>query len=210
MTNEPTAVSSPDMAGSRKFFPITLALLALSTGCASHKPAQLISQQSIEASEDSVYADQLWTSAETTLRLHRYQLDRIDRNDGIITTLPEPSQHITEPWRSDVHTWRDLMESTINPIRRWVEVQFHKAESGEWSSIEVIVHKERLSSPDRQFNNTGAAYAFFGYSLPSTTGLAKITPEHDAWVALGRDATTESFILSEIVERAGQVAPKGN
>ena len=68
----------------------------------------------------------------------------------------------------------------------------------------VRVYKQRLSSPDRQFNSSGAAYQFFGDSLPSTTGKA-IRPEvDDRWIDLGRDHALEDALLKSILSRAGK------
>ena len=73
----------------------------------------------------------------------------------------------------------------------------------DWSEISVIVHKERLSSPDRQFNSTGAAYQYFGDRLPSTQGLVRVTPEQDVWLDVGKDPAMEEHLLRGIMESAG-------
>ena len=67
----------------------------------------------------------------------------------------------------------------------------------------MVVHKERLSSPDRQFNSTGAVYQYFGESLPSTTGLERVTAEHDTWLDIGRDLAMEEYLLRGLLQRAG-------
>jgi hypothetical protein len=152
--------------------------------------------------QDMSDSDRLWEASQEALRRHSFKLDRVDRSNGVITTLPETSQSIAEFWRRDVHTPRDLAESTLNPIRRWAEVMFMATDDGTLSEFEVVVHKERLSSLDRQFNSTGAAYAFFGDSLPSTTGLVRVTPEQDRWVDLGRDHATENFLRHRIASLA--------
>ncbi len=120
----------------------------------------------------------------------------------MITTMPVSSQHFLEFWRHDVATREDLWESTLNPIRRWVEVAVNRDDAGAWAALEVIVHKERFSAPDRQFNSTGAAYQFFGNNLPSTTGAERITSEDERWLDLGRDPAMEAYLLAKILERA--------
>lgn len=125
----------------------------------------------------------------------------MDRAAGVITTQPQTSQHWFEFWRSDVATFRDAMESSLNPIRRWAEVTFTREEDGTWSEVAVVVHKERLSSPDRQFNSTGSAYQYFGDSLPATTGHYRVTISDDRWLDLGRDAAMEDRLLREITRR---------
>ena len=64
-----------------------------------------------------------------------------------------------------------------------------------------MVHKERQSSPDRQFNNSGAAYKFFGESLPSTTGQSRVTAKEDHWLDCGRDPAMEDYLLRAILKR---------
>jgi hypothetical protein len=154
--------------------------------------------QASVASED---ADNLWESIQETLRRGGYRLDRVDREAGIVTTLPETSQHFFEVWRRDVNTRADFWEATFNPIRRWVEVRVSTVDGGA-NELSVIVRKERLSSLDRQFNSTGAAYRYFGESLPSTTGKVKITAEDDHWIDRGHDPAMEQYFLTAILKRA--------
>ena len=71
-----------------------------------------------------------------------------------------------------------------------------------WTQLEVAVHKQRFSSPDRQFNSTGAAYQYFGDSLPATTGEPRVTAADDRWLDLGRDPAMEDRLLQAILERA--------
>jgi len=117
--------------------------------------------------------------------------------------MPEISQHFFEVWRNDTATRRDFWEATVNPIRRRVYVSTTREGDGDSAHLEVVVNKQRLSSPDRQFNSTGAAYQYFGDALPSTTGLARISPEDDQWLDLGRDAAMEALLLDQILGRAG-------
>lgn len=178
--------------------------LVLSWGCVSTRRVDVTGSvhQFDPASAVAADANHLWSSAEETLRNVGFKLDRVDQTDGVITTLPMVSQHVTEFWRRDVHSFRALMESTINPIRRWVEVRFDRGENGSWKSVEIVVHKERFSGVDRQFNNSGAAYAFFGDSLPTTTGLAKPPTDAEIWIDLGRDPESEKVLLGEILSNA--------
>lgn len=146
------------------------------------------------ATQDS---DCLWEAVQESLRRGGYRLDRVDREAGIVTTMPETSQHFFEVWRRDVNTREDFWEGSLNSIRRWVEVNVSGA-----SEVSVVVHKERLSSLDRQFNSTGAAYQYFGENLPSTTGKVKVTAEDDHWIDRGRDPAMERYVLDAILERA--------
>lgn len=182
---------------------LTIAPLGLSTGCLGPRRDDYRCSRSISVGDRSVEADRLWEAAQESLRLHRYRLDRVDRRAGLITTYPEPSQHFFEFWRHDVDTTPDLWESTLNPLRRRAEVTLRGADDGRWQDLVVTVHKQRLSSPDRQFNSSGAVYQYFGETLPSTTGLVQVTAELDVWLDVGRDPAMEDRLLHDILDRAG-------
>lgn len=182
-------------------------ILLAGAACASRRPTIQTSATTVQSLDAAAEGDRIWEASQEVLRRSRFRLDRVDRTAGTITTLPTTSQHFTEFWRRDVRTFRDLVESTINPIRRWVEVRFTSDSESRWTGVEVLVHKERLSSPDRQFNSTAAAFAFFGSSLPSTTGAEQVLPAEDQWLDLGRDPALEAYLLGEILYR-GSVEPE--
>lgn len=183
---------------------VVLALIGLTAGCLGPRRDDYRSSQPLTITDPSPEADQVWEAVQETLRRHRFQLDRVDRRARSITTMPLTSQHIFEFWRHDVDTGPDLWESTLNPIRRWVEVTVARADDKTWMELAVVVHKERLSSPDRQFNNTGAAYQYFSDSLPSTEGIIRVTAEDDMWLDQGRDPAMEDYLLRAIFERVGR------
>ncbi len=183
-----------------------LLLIGLLTGCFRPVQHDYLSVQKLSLASDAPERDRLWEAIQETLRRNRFRLDRVDRQAGVITTMPEVSQHFFEFWRHDVSTWPDFWEATLNPIRRWVAVTVTHGDDGSWQDVQVVVHKERLSSPDRQFNSTGAAYQYFGDKLPSTTGLIRVTKEYDRWLDLGRDHALEDDLLRRILERAGMNA----
>ena len=182
---------------------LPLLTLTAASGCLGPRRSDYVVSQSISIPQQSPEADRLWEAVQETLRRHRYRLDRVDRRAGVITTLPETSQSVFEFWRHDVDSRSDLAESTLNSIRRWAAVSVSPSDDGTWTELSVVVHKERLSSPDRQFNSTGAAYQYFGDSLPSTTGIVQLTAEHDRWLDLGRDPAMEARLLERIRRRAG-------
>lgn len=177
-------------------------VVVLVVGCLGPQRSDYQSSRSFAPTDDTPTFDVVWESAQQTLRKHRFRLDRVDRRAGIITTMPVTSQSLFEFWRHDVDTRRDLWESTLNPLRRWVEVRCTKDDAGE-TKLAVVVHKERFSSPDRQFNSTGAAYQYFGNSLPSTAGLVRVTAEYDKWIDRGRDHAMEEYLIGKIARRAG-------
>lgn len=182
-----------------------LASILIHAGCLGPVRNDYTPTRDISMARESEEADRLWEAAQETLRRNRFQLDRVDRRAGVITTLPVGSQHFFEFWRRDVATNRDFWEATVNPLRRWVEINFLQEDDGPWQKLSIVVHKERLSSLDRQFNSTGAALQYFGDNLPSTTGLVRVTDEYDRWLDLGRDPPLEDRLLEEIFERANDL-----
>ena len=177
--------------------------LAMSSGCLGPRRDDYVSMRRIALSEPARQSDALWEAIQETLRRGRFRLDRVDRHKGVVTTMPETSQQFFEFWRHDVDTREDLWESTLNLIRRRVRVNMVNADDGRSAELDVAVFKERLSSPDRQFNSTGSAFRFFGERLPSTTGAAKVTAADDRWLKLGRDSAMEDYLLRSILDRAG-------
>jgi len=211
LTDNRTRLSSPNMPARRPiWFPTravaaTLAAVAMActTGCLGPKQESYVTHRPIDVQPQSDQAERLWDATGDVLRRFDFQLDRTDWREGVITTLPETSRTFFEFWRKDVQTDEDLWESIINPIRRWVEVRFHPDDHGEWHSLSVCVHKQRLTSLDRQFNSTGAAYQFFGTKLPATTGEARVTGERDHWLDIGNDDALAAVLLERICEKSG-------
>ncbi len=203
LTGALCAVSSPIMSvGIRVSIVLTLAV-AMSSACLGPRRDDYVSTRRIALSEPARQSDALWEAIQETLRRGRFRLDRVDRHTGVVTTMPETSQQFFEFWRHDVDTREDLWESTLNLIRRRVRVNMVRADDGRSAELDVAVFRERLSSPDRQFNSTGSAFRFFGERLPSTTGAAKVTAADDRWLELGRDPAMEDYLLRSILERAG-------
>lgn len=188
--------------GIRTTWALTL-LAVMSSGCLGPRRDDYVSLRQVALADASSETDALWEAIQETLRRGRFRLDRVDRHAGVVTTMPETSQQFFEFWRHDVDSREDLWESTLNLIRRRVHVNLVRSEDGQSGELGVVVYKERFSSPDRQFNSSGAAYQFFGDRLPSTTGLEKVTSADDRWLELGRDPAMEDYLLREILERAG-------
>lgn len=174
-------------------------------GCRSGQRAPYQSRGAIAVEMRSPAGEAVWEGMKDTLRRSRLTLDRVDRRGGVITTRPELSRHWFEFWRRDARTFHDKFESSVNPIRRWVEVHVEPADDDGGSTVEVAVHKQRLSSPDRMFNSSGAAYQFFGEALPSTTGAPRVSRADERWLDLGRDPALEDYLLQKFLALAANV-----
>jgi len=204
---------------------LALGCLALISGCSGskrHVESEAVSEkveasaaaesgQATETKVESVAGaanSPEWEAIQDALRRRHYRLDRVDEVAGVITTMPEASQHWFEFWRKDVATFKDFCEASLDPLRRWIEITVNKDDQGKYRTFSVVVHKERLSAPDRQFNNSTAVYQFFAESLPSTTGAARVTIQDNRWIDQGRDPAMENYLARKLAARTGlSVAP---
>lgn len=148
--------------------------------------------------------DGLWEAAQEVLREHHFQLDRVDRRAGHITTQPMTSQHFFEFWRKDVATPYDFAEASMRTVRRSVDVAV--AGEGDEATIAVTVKREFIATPERQFNSTIVALRMFGNDLPRADTGERITEADTYWIDAGRDPAMERYLLDRITARAGASA----
>ena len=179
-------------------------------GCGPRRPVPTEPPQPA-SSQSQADPETLWAVAQDVLRAHGFLLERVDARGGRIATRPELTPHFFEFWRRDVVVGADAWESTLSPIRRRVEVTIDQADDGgvppvdrDVLRVQVIVKKERFSSPDRQFNSSAAAYHFFSDTLPAVRTGGRIRPEDSTWVPMGRDPAMEQRILDALLAEATQ------
>ena len=141
------------------------------------------------------------------LRRHRFELARVDRRGGVITTYPVTSQSIFEFWRHDVDTSFDLMESTLRAVRRQATVQISSDPDEPASRLEVTVRRSTLASPERQYNGSSSALRVFGEELPGVRGEPDLSRKDNYWIDDGRDGAMERRLLERIIKRAGISEP---
>lgn len=158
--------------------------------------------------QDFTVADQdqlndLLNTCEDVLRDQGFRIDRVDRRAGVVTTYPETSKHFFEVWRKDVATNYDFWEASLNTIRRTVEIQAAPDLVKGEASVTVKVVRERFSAPDRQFNNSIAAFQFYGDALPAVSTGERVTRADVEWIEDGRDLALEEMLMNKIAARAG-------
>jgi hypothetical protein len=181
----------------------TLLVLMVCTlnGChAPPRPVELTAQD-ITLTDTDDY-DVLFETCLEVLRVHGYKLDRVDQRAGLITTFPITSQQFFEFWRDDVETAYDVMEASLLTIRRRAEIQVLGEAEGSDHRLVVSVYREKLSTPDRQYNSSAAAFRVFSRTLPSTAGKTIVPERDDVWLPAGRDGLLERRLIREITGRA--------
>ncbi len=153
-----------------------------------------------------MHCESLWVTGQDVLRQNRFALDRVDRPAGIITTFPTTSQQFFEFWRRDVNTAYDLADASLSTVRRQARVEVAPTEGdGNRVRVSVAVRVERLSAPERQFNNSATVLQYFGDELPGESGQHRLTRAGDYWIDLGRDGAMERYLLDRIVREGSYV-----
>ncbi len=136
------------------------------------------------------------------LRRHHFRLDETDRRSGHISTYAEVSRNFFEFWRGDLAKSDDVLESSIASIRRRAVIEIDRTENGPGCRIVVTVRKERLSTPERQINNTAAAAHFLSATMPAVRTGQVVTDDQTFWIDLGRDPALEDKLRAAIVREA--------
>ncbi|GJM26151.1 MAG: hypothetical protein DHS20C16_25660 [Phycisphaerae bacterium] len=152
---------------------------------------------------DQTQLSDLLETCEDVLRDQGFRIDRVDRRAGVVTTYPETSKHFFEVWRKDVATSYDFWEASLNTIRRSVEIQAEPDLAKGETRMTLKVKRERFSAPDRQFNNSIAAFQFYGDALPSVSTGERVTRADVEWIEDGRDLAMEELLINKIAARAG-------
>ena len=176
-----------------------LAMVALAGCHQSAPPFELTAQEfSLSGPDDR---DAIFEACLEVLRVHRFKLDRVDRLGGVVSTFPVTSQSFFEFWRNDVTTHYDRTEATLRTVRRRVEIRLTDAADRQHKKLIVTVHRERFSTPDRQYNSAAAAFRVFSSGLPSTAGTTIVPARDNVWIPAGRDGAFEQKLLREITAR---------
>ena len=180
---------------------VVLACVAAVAGChRPMRPTEPTTQRVYLADEADV--NRLWEAAQDVLRRHRFELARVDRRGGWITTLPVTSQACFEFWRHDVDTTYDLMEATLRTVRRSAAVTIDRQAGDSEADVTVTVRQETFATPERQFNSSASSLRIFGDSLPGVSGERRLTRADDYWIDVGRDGAMERRLLEHILRRA--------
>ncbi len=65
----------------------------------------------------------LWQASLRTLQRYHFVIDRTDRRAGVIETFPMTAQQWFEFWRDDAVTGKDLLEGSLQGVKRQARVR---------------------------------------------------------------------------------------
>ncbi len=103
-----------------------------------------------------------WRASQDVLTKYRFELDRLDRREGVIVTELMVGRQFFELWRHDCVTMRDKTESSLQTIykRAIVTIRPTSPGAGTWKAV-VAVEVSRSDKPVLQLTTTSDAYDMF-------------------------------------------------
>ncbi len=154
----------------------------------------------------------VWDASLEVLREGKFTVDRTDRREGTITTLPLLGRHWFEFWRSDARKGVDVVEGTLQTVHRQVTVKVRRGEppaEGAAYLASVAVRTTRSALPNVRVTNTSEAYEMFltPTRLQRTTALPERESPREPEakpVPLGRDKRLEGLLERRIKDRAAE------
>jgi len=190
--------------------PTTTVLIGLLAGALLTGGCQIAPQRvpAIQSTSDPNF-EAMWNAAVRALGQYRFNIDRADRREGVITTFPMVGRHWFEFWRRDASTARDIAETSLHQIYRQATVTIRRPGGaapattapavGDYHAV-VEVFCYRSDRPKFHVTNTSEAYEMFTNPNPERgSERAELGSEVRAWmVDLGRDRTLEQAIERKI------------
>ena len=190
-------------------------LLAAALGVAgcttAPRPAPLPSPIGVEIASGAYPA--AFAAAVDTLRGAGFAVDRADYRFGVVTTRPEGSPTVFEPWKTGNTTHHARVLSTLNDVRRRITVTFAGADDAGAAlragaqpgepvasrQMRVLVQLEARDTPGRRLNGSADRRVFSDRAPRRLDGSdAELAV---FWHSLGRDLGLEAELQSRILAR---------
>jgi hypothetical protein len=153
---------------------------------------------------------ELWETVGDVLREHFFQLDRRDRQAGLITTFPETTANGFELWRpqpNDPYYW---WEANVHTVQRQVTVKLSSTGEASYYDLDVLVERLRHRVEERQITNSAAALRLYSGDTPTFGGEPDGPSETSRWIPIGRDGPMEQRLLTTILDRFGADIPEND
>ncbi len=146
----------------------------------------------------------LWERTVTVLHDYHFNIEREDRFASVIETDYRTGSGILEPWHLDSVGMFNRLESTLQPIRRKVQVSLFPDENGTGYRVGVEAWKEIEYIPGLAANSPGGAT--FSESTPLERDLNPVVGQTapSQWIRQGRDVELEQAILQSLTMAYGR------
>jgi len=144
----------------------------------------------------------LWDACAKTLRDDQFDIDDQDYRDGVLTTWPMVSKQVFEIWRSDAGTSYDVIQNTLQTIRRSARFEFSRDPDGLYvAKPKVLI--EQSSHPERRLSTVSQApqaFTPFGETATRITDEGAVVPNR-YWFAMRRDEAMERQLANSVREK---------
>jgi hypothetical protein len=172
--------------------------VVLAAGCQapSQPSGPTVERVSLPAPADR---DQLWEAAGQTLRDYAFRLDRQDKVNGVVTTLPETTAQGFEFWRPQPRPAYYWWEANLHTIQRQATVQLLPGENADETRLDVKIERLRYRLEERQVDNAAGTMRIFSADAPTVSGKRAKPSKTGYWVPLGRDELLEQKLLAAIL-----------
>ena len=137
-------------------------------------------------------------------RIQREEPVRIVANtpiEGTITTFPQVSPTIFEPWRHDTVDPDQRVENTLQSMRRRAVVRVTPAQGG--YSVDVAVFKDLENVVRPEHATAGSAAFRYDSTLTGIVNPAEGDQIAQGWIEQGHDASLEQHIIANLLSRCG-------
>lgn len=121
--------------------------------------------------------------------------------EGHLTTVPEPSPTIFEPWRHETGDRGQRWENTLQTMRRRAVVRMIPAQGGYWVDLQVFKELEDLKRPEHA--TAGAATFRYDDTLSGVENPIGGNPVAAGWISRGRDTALEQQMIADLLCRCG-------
>lgn len=147
--------------------------------------------------------DVLWHAAEHVSQDYLFDIDRRDRRLGLLTTVPTVSAQWFEPWRRELQSTSDVVDSSTATLRRTIFWQFRPVSNGYAVTPKVLIERMVLTE-ERVSGLLSRAYL---RRLPDndTYGSRELDDNvklpDTYWYPVGRDFAFEQRLQSKMLAK---------
>lgn len=200
----PARLHSPSRNGLTRMSCQALAVVLLFTacGCAAPGVAQVAAPQPLTNPifVSSTNEELVWERAVDVIHDFQFEIGQENRLARIIQTRPKIGASVMEPWQPDSIGLANQLESTLQSVRRTVQISMQPSDQQPGYLVSVAVYKEIEDLPGIAANSPGAA-TFSEENDPLMRDLDAVVGQSSPsrWIRVGRDPALEEAILRQLM-----------